>query len=348
MVSHEQLIAQEIILAVLKEEGLIPHNLELIMPTENLAAAKVPESLLSYAGVYDAGISGWWRVEFTTDSLILTPIGVRNERPQVYIYNTDGDFVSTNGDYLGVSSGSVNANGISAVTFAENKYILVRTYEDIAGLSQSALAFPFAERLEPNSVPVYVIDSWKTRNDKEYLLVSEKYTSTQYFTALAKIQADDRVPGYITGGIYRAGENGISLYGARIVDGGVALGFQSTPTMAGRDINNISIIMQNGAEYLCVNEYRCIDAARAMKLGEIDGKVVIGAETVWIDIDSASGRRLFIETLPGSHAGSWFVYDNKMNCIASSLEEKPRNTVVLPENGRLAFAGTTGTEFVLR
>jgi hypothetical protein len=351
-VNHAQLIAQEIILAVLKEEGLIPQDASpsidgaIAMPSQNLQRARIPESFLTYAGVYDGGIFGWWNVSFNANSLILTPIGVRNERPQEYIYNSDGEFVSTNGDYVGIISGNEIANGISTITFTEGKYILTQTYQDFTGLSQNAFAIPFAEKIEENSVPASVMEAWKARNDNEYLLVSEKHTSIGYFTALAKTLTDDRVPGYVTSGIYKPGERGISLNGARIVDEFSALGFQSTPTMSGRDINNIRITVQNGVEYLEVNNDRYISASAAGKFSEAGGRVVIGAETVWFNIDSdSSGQRVSITT---PENGSWFVYDDKMNCIATSLELNPRNTITLPQNGRIAFAGEAGAEFVLR
>jgi hypothetical protein len=322
------------------------------MPRQNLQRARIPESLLSYAGVYDAGIFGWWDVSFASSSsedassLILTPIGVRNERPQEYIYNSDGEFISTNGDYVRIISGNVIANGISTITFTQDKYILTQTYQDFAGLGQNAYAVPFAEKIESNPVPASVMETWKARNDSEYLLVSEKHTSIGYFTALVKTLADDRVPGYVTSGIYKPGERGVNLSGAKIIDGYSALGFQSTPTMSGRDINNIRITFQNGVEYLEVNNSRYISASAAKKISEAGGRALIGSETVWFNIDSDSGGQRVIITTPEN--GSWFVYDDKMNCIATSLELNPRSTITLPQNGRIAFAGEAGTEFVIR
>ena len=348
--NHSQLVAQEIILAVLKEEGLIPKDSALVMPKLNLKPVKIPETLYSYAGIYDAGTLGWFSVEFTEERLMLTPIGVRNERTEEYIYNSDGEFVSTNGDYIGIFGRGANANGISTISFAENRYILARTYQDVPGLSQRAVAFPFAEKITPNPVPVSVFNTWKTRNNSEYLLVSEKHSSIQYLSAFVKTLADDRVPGYISGGIYKAGERGVSLKGARIIDEFTALGFQNIPTMAGRDINNISIVRQNGAEYLAVNENKYINADAAVEFSELRGKVVIGNETVWVNIGNSGGDKIKIVTprMNQKHTGSWFVYDDKMNCIATSLEKNPRDTITLPGNGRIAFAGVAGAEFILR
>jgi len=351
--NHSQLIAQEIILAILKEEKLIPINTQLTMPKLNIQRVRIPENILSYAGIYDAGVFGLWSVEFTqsaqnSDSLILTQIGVRNERPQIYFYNTDSEFVSTDGDYIGRMPGNHNANGISVITFSEDKYLLGQTYQEIPGLSQTTAALPFAQKLDENSIPVSVATAWRSRNEKEYLLVSEKHTSMHYLSPLVRIRTDDRVPGYVTNGIYRAGENGLSLNAARIVDEYTALGYQDIPTMTGRDINNISVIMQNGIEYLVVNEYRYINSASIKKLSEIGSTVTVGDEPVWLDIDvNSQGRRLSI-TMPSNQRGSWFLFDDKMNCIATSFEKNTRNTILLPENGKIIFAGVTGTEFRLR
>jgi len=48
------------------------------------------------------------------------------------------------------------------------------------------------------------------------------------------------------------------------------------------------------------------------------------------------------------HNGAWFVYDYRMNVIATSLEMHLRDAIILPDGGRLAFAGETGAEFILQ
>lgn len=345
----EILIAQEILLAVLEEEGLLPNGARPAMPAQNLERDKIPERLKAYAGLYDTGAGGGLlNVEFTDDTLVLTPIAVRNERPQVYIYNTDGEFISTNGDYifLGLKSVQGGERGVTTLHFAENKYIISQTYMDMPGLSQTAMAMPIAEKLEPNTVSDTDWDAWKARNHKEYLMVSEKYSSLQYASmALAKILADGRARGYVGKGIYESG--GSLIKTAKIVDDANATGFQDIPTMPGRDTNNIYFTERGGIEYLGVNNTRFIDATAAKKFSELGETVTIGiiGEPIWVDIDSASGGRNVMIAVPKN--GSWFAYDDKMNCIATSLEKNPREIIILPENGRLVFAGEAGAEFAL-
>jgi len=213
---------------------------------------------------------------------------------------------------------------------------------------------PVAEKVIDNPVPESAWNAWLARNGREYLLVNEKYSSALYITdgPSAGTLADGRAPGYVSKAIYKSGETGGKrMAPARITDENTALGYQSTPTMAGRDINNLYIDTIEGVEYLNVNNYRFVDASSAVKFSSLGDRVTVGSETVWADVDGLSsadrdgyGRIVGITAPPD---GAWFVYDDKMACVATSLEKNPRSTIILPENGRLAFAGEPGAEFVL-
>ena len=378
----ESLIAQEIILAVLEEEGLIPAVAAdgtytaaltastidsipnstpnsapnsapysasnsasiLSLPEQNLSHARVPENIVSRAGIYAAGVFGQYDLTFTEDSLILTPLGVRNERPLEFVYNTDGKFVSTNGDYVGIYSAVTGAVGNTSITF-EDDYLVVHTYENLPGLSITATAMPYAQKLAENPALAEAWDAWVARDDNEYLLISEKYTSAMYINmALAKTLADDRIYGYVSQGIYASG--GVPFPMARITDARAATGFQNTPTMSGRDIVNLTIDGAGAAEYLHVGSFRYINSAAAVEYSMLGDVVAIGDEPTWVDIDIGLGGKTVGLVAPEN--GSWFVYDDKMNCIATSLEAIPRSTIILPEGGRLLLAGEPGAEFTIR
>jgi len=338
----ENLIAQEIIIAVLKEEGILPENAGVSTPDWNRERSRIPENIKTRAGVYDAGILGRFDVEFTDDTLVITQIMTRNERPQEYIYNAYGEFISTNGDFIGFNSTVEGARGVTKISFTEPGYLVTHSYEELPGLGLTAIAMPFAKKIENNPVSTEISHAWDMRNYNEYLLVSEKYSSMDYINfPIAKTLTDPRVYGYVGMGIYRG--SGALFNMARIIDENTALSCQSTPTMTGRDTNNICITEINGVGYLNINNHRYIDAAAAISFSEIGDAVIIGTETLWVDIDDRSaGQIIGIET---PENGAWFVYDNRMNCIASSLEANLRKTVILPEGGRLAFAGESGAAF---
>jgi CubicO group peptidase (beta-lactamase class C family) len=100
--SHAAIIAQEIILAVLIEEGLLRPGDVPEMPGLNLEQALIPGHVKDAAGIYGGGgLGGAYKAGFTDHTLALTPVASIRERQQEFLYNTDGVFVSTNGDYLG-------------------------------------------------------------------------------------------------------------------------------------------------------------------------------------------------------------------------------------------------------
>ena len=344
--SHENIIAQEILLAVLAEEGLIPEYTEMEMPEINTNSAEVPQDIKAKAGIYDAGsFGGLMNIDFTNDRLVLTPLAARNERPREYLYNTDGVFVSTNGDYMGKSD-DMASYGISLLDFKDN-YLLMQTYEDVPTIGQSAMAMPFAQKLEANPIDDTTKDTWLKRNDKEFLLVSDKYTSLQYIeSAMIKTMMDERVTGYAVPGLYRGTGRGFPT--VKIIDADNANSHLATPTMPGRDGKDLAFTTEDGAQYLNYNygNYIYMDAQAAEKFSEVSDKIIISDKTIWIDVDAESAGRIITVETPQN--GSWFVYDNRMNCIATSLEKAATDKIILPDGGRLAFAGEPGAMFNLK
>jgi hypothetical protein len=341
-ISQEQIIAQEILLGVLREEGLLPEDMAAEIPQYSLEPARIPESVKSYAGIYTAGFMGQFSVEFTDTSLILTPIMVRNERPQEYIYNTSGQFVSTNQDFVGLNASVDGVQGTMALSFAGDKYLTMQSHENLPGLGVTAAAIPFAQKVEDHPVSASVTAAWAGRNEKEYLLVNEKHTSFDYIGApIAKTLADARTPGYVGAGLYAG--RGKAILMAKITNDTTALGFQDIPTMLGRDTNNLTITVENDVEYLHVNLYRYMDASAAVPFSALGESVVISGEPIWVNVDDSLAGKVVAIDKPEN--GSWFVYDDDMNCIATSLEKNLRGTIILPKGGRLAFVGDPGAEF---
>ena len=343
--SHENIIAQEILLAVLAEEGLIPEYTEMAMPEINMNSAEIPQELKANAGMYDAGaFGGLMNIDFTENKLVMTPVAARNERPQEYLYNTDGVFVSTNGDYLGKLDDSA-PYGISLLDFSDN-YLIMQTYEDVPTMGQSAMAMPIAQKLEDNPIGDAAVDTWLKRNDKEFLLVSDKYTSLQYVESpIVKTLMDERLPGYAIPGFYRGPGRGFPT--VKIIDADNANSFLITPTMPGRDGKDLAFITEGGVQYLDFNygNYLYIDANAVEKFSEASDKIIIDDRTIWFDVDADSAGQIIHVDLPQN--GSWFVYDNRMNCIATSLEKAANDRIILPDGGRVAFAGEPGAIFNL-
>jgi len=297
---------------------LIPKHTEISMPEFNTNKAEIPENIKRRAGIYDAGpFGGMMNIEFTNDSLILKPLAARNERSQEYVYNTEGKFVSTNGDYMGKTDDT--AYGISQLDFNGN-YLVMQTYTDVPTLGQSVMAMPIAEKLADNPISDATKNIWQNRNEKEFLLVSEKYTSLQYvLSPILKTSTDERASGYVISDIFRNARKTFPT--VKIINDNSADCFLITPTMPGRDGKNLNYGIIGGVEYLNFNygNYFYMDASAAEKFSEQSNTITINDKTVWIDVDDESAGKIIHIDAPQN--GAWFAYDEKMNCITTSLEK---------------------------
>ncbi len=332
----EQLIAQEIALAVLQEEGFID-EMSLELPKQTTQSTTIPEEIKSNAGLYDIGQGGLMTVTFSEDTLFLSQVGTRNETPMEFIHTGNGAFVSTDGGYisLGLVYAQGGTRGTTTISFKDG-YLVIQSYENCAGLSQRAYAMPFAQKIEQNPTNQDVAAVWQSRTQKDYLLVSETYSSAKYISApIARIAMDDRAQGYILHGIYQS--LGTMFPSAKILNQNTAQGYQNTPTMTGRDSNDLAFHVQNNFDCLTINNYRYIDAASALKSSEISGAVTLDKDAVWVHVDQVSGGQVWKIQTP--QRGSYFVYDEKFNCVATSLEATQRAFVTLPQNGYISFVG---------
>ncbi len=345
--SYEQLIAQEIILEVLKEEGLLDQNFSLSLPEYNTTAAPIPDVIKAYAGLYDAGrMGGMFTIEFTEDTLVMTTVNARVEKTQTYVYNQDEEFVSANGDYItfGFTANQGGTRGITRLSFLTDEkgqaFLMGNTYENQNGLSQTASALPLAQKIEPASANTAANNAWMDRNNKKYFLVSETYSSFKYTNqAILRPMLDERAAGYVSIEVYQTkGALGTS---ARIYDANSAKGFQQTPTMPGRDIVDMNIAMQDGYEVLHVNNYRYLEEDAIQNFNATETNIRTTSDAVWFHIDSAYGGSRLKMDIP--QRGSIFLFDENLNYISTSRLKDFDNTITLPKNGYILFAGENQT-----
>jgi len=343
-------ITQAIILEVLMEEGLIPSDTSIVMPEQNLEPALIPDNIRAKAGdIYDTGVTGdLYKLDFTDYTLLMHPIAALADRPLEFLHNTDGAFVSIDGNFLTVAGGAINegAYSISTITFDEN-YLLVQTYSDLPGLGLVATSAPFAQRLEANVVSSNAQEAWDARNNREFLLVNERHTSMSFASAhVLAVQTYSLIPGLVTSSNIQTAT--VRPPSTRIIDENNAVAFSIIPTMGGRDGADMRVFTEDGVEFIELNagDRVFMDAAYARKFSELGSQVTIANNAIWVDIDSDYAGQSVQITTPTN--GSWFVYDYRMNTIATSLERYPRDTIILPHGGRMAFVGEPGVTFSLQ
>lgn len=343
--SFEQLIAQEIILAVLEEEGIIPHT-EISMPVYDQASQIIDEKWMEYGGLY--GGMQLMEISFEEENLVITLIGGKNNRAFRFAHIGNGDFVSQDGDYIGMGSllaAEGGNTGISKVRFVENElgeqFLYADSYMEVAGLSKTALSLPLAQKIEKNEVSMSVLQAWTDRAGKNYLLVNETASSSQYIhSPVAKLYTDDS--GYLQQGVYEAA--GFGINSVKIISETEAAPYQATPVHVGRDSNWITVINIEGREYLDIRGYRFLEEDNIKMASEITDSVRIpdSGDTVWFALNDMDEARWELD-IPEN--GSYFVYDEDYICIGSSLEKEESNVIVLPQKGYIAFAGAAGDVF---
>lgn len=345
---YEQLIAQEIILAVLEEEGLTG-NTEIELPKRTAVPKPIEKKWLAYAGLYLG--QSLMNASFEGDELVITPLGVKNERSFRFLHTGNGVFLSQDGDYAGLGSFMAAEGGNTGMTelrFVENElgeqFLYADGYMEIAGLSQTAMSLPFAQRAEATDIDENVLAAWKQREDQNYLLVNETFSSSQYLHGpVARLYVDER--GYIQEGVYDTA--GFSFTGARIETETKALPCQNTPVQIGRDANEISFFQLDGKELLDIRGYQFINEADVMESSDVGRSVVIpeNGQSQWLRMSEDRKEDQWNVKLPDQ--GSYFAYDSDFECIASSLEQDARSMIELPENGYLVFAGEPGSVFTI-
>lgn len=347
----EQLIVQEILMEVLREEGILG-DLEREKPVESKISQIIPENLKKdFEGIYTS--DSFIKAEFSEKSLFLSTLGTKNDKTQEYVYIGNGEFISTNGDYISTvfTSAEAGTTGNTKLTFKKagdgTCYILTFTLENKSGLGQSAFSQPFAQKLEENPLSEEVKAVWKERAEKTYYLINGKYTSADYFTnPIARIGIHELAQGYITQGVYKG--SGSYFKGAKIMDENHADAFLKMPVSASRDLNDFYFKNESGEEKIEINKNQYVGQEYLRNFSEIKDAIKIGSDgsAVWYLVDQESGGKEVNILIPQN--GSVFIYDNKMDCIASSLSLNGGNGYTLPVDGRVVFVGEAGVEFVIK
>lgn len=321
--STDQLIARELLLGALEEKEIITER----KPEKSYGTpvkASMPEEIMQFAGNYGARDRAILKLDVKKEGqLTLSTVTSPNSQEQSYVYTADGSFV--------------NEAGTEKLAFIEeengNTYLWSRSYLSAKGLGQLATSEYKAVKLETPEVPAEVSAAWQAREGKKYVLMNEKYTSMLYMNALpiVSLQMFDEAPGRV--------------YTNRLIDAKLAIGELQIPGMAGRDLMDFEVSEEGGVEYISAGGsiYASEDIVKPIYSGN-RSKTTIQASgyATWYSVpNSVSGKRMTVK-LPSN--GAFAVYDQDGRCINHSVVSG-NNEVILPENGRVVFAGETDAQF---
>nr|WP_260866368.1 serine hydrolase domain-containing protein [Paenibacillus xylanexedens] len=316
----DQTIASELLLSALEAKDIIQER----KPAKTFGVpvkADMPEELLKYTGNY-GGNKPVKKVKVDPSGQLLIS-SASNSTSDQYIYTSDGTFV--------------NKEGTQKLKFVEESngqiYLWSRSYMSIPGLGQLAFSEYTAQKLESNELSSEIQAAWNQREGNTYYLLNEKYTSMAYLHAstIIPMQFDKEVPGYVGS--------------SKIIGANRAVNQVQIPGLAGRDTTDIQFFSQNGIEYITAAGplYASEGIVQSLYSGK-QSRVSIQSDGYarWFSVPAAVSGKVMTVKLPES--GSFAVYDQRGICIHHTVISG-KNEVVLPENGRIVFAGEPASVF---
>nr|WP_229729799.1 serine hydrolase domain-containing protein [Paenibacillus silvae] len=316
----DQTIASELLLSALEAKDIIQER----KPPKTFGLpvkADMPEELLKYTGNY-GGNKPVKKIKVDPSGQLLIS-SASNSTSDQYIYTSDGTFV--------------NKEGTQKLKFVEESngqiYLWSRSYMSIPGLGQLAFSEYTAQKLESNELSSEIQAAWNQREGNTYYLLNEKYTSMAYLHAstIIPMQFDKEVPGYVGS--------------SKIIGANRAVNQVQIPGLAGRDTTDIQFFSQNGIEYITVAGplYASEGIVQSLYSGK-QSRVSIQSDGYarWFSVPAAVSGKVMTVKMPES--GSFAVYDQRGVCIHHTVISG-KNEVVLPENGRIVFAGEPASVF---
>ncbi|WP_436836480.1 serine hydrolase domain-containing protein [Paenibacillus tritici] len=317
-----QFIANELLLSALEEKNLIPER----KPEKSFGVpvkTDMPKELSKYEGMY-GGNNSVMKIKISPagQMTVSTPTAPSNPA-QEYTYTADGTFVNEDG--TGKLKFVVEKNG--------HTYLWSRSYISIPELGQLAFSEYKAEKLEANELSKEIDAVWNKRDGTKYYLLNEKSTSMVYLsgTSILPIQLNKENPGY--------------MINNKILGANEAANLLQIPGTAGRDTMDIHFSKKDGGEYLKASGY--VYASEELVKPIYSGKqsvttIQTDGYARWFSVPAAVKGKVMTVKIPAK--GGFAVYDQTGICMNHSVVSG-KNEVVLPENGRIVFAGEAGSRF---
>ncbi|MGX1831972.1 serine hydrolase domain-containing protein [Paenibacillus taichungensis] len=320
--AKDQFIASELLLSALEEKGIITER----KPEKSFGIpvkADIPKEIYTYAGMYGANNSVK-KIEINhAGEMTVSTLEAPSDSAQTYTYTADGTFV--------------NDKGTEKLKFVTEKngsmYLWSRSYISLPGLGQLAFSEYTAEKLEANELSQDITASWEEREGKRYYVVNQKYTSTVYLhsSPILPIHSNKETPGYMSN--------------IKIIGANEAATELQIPGMAGRDTKEIYFSKKNGVEYITAvgSVYASEELVQPLYSGKQSVSTIqTDGYAKWFSVPSTVNGKVMTVKLPAN--GAFAVYDQRGVCINHTVVSG-KNEVVLPENGRIVFAGEVGSTF---
>ncbi|MBU3159694.1 beta-lactamase family protein [Clostridium frigoris] len=320
--SYDQILAQEILLAALKEKGAING----IKQDKTFTAPEkttVPTEVKKYEGLY-VSPSGFIDIKIDkTGILSLSFPQVPQNGSQTFVYTKDGTFVSS--------------EGATSFKFVEETngeiYLKQTSCQSLPLLGQTIFNMYIAQKENVNKLTESVSQAWAKRDGKKYFLLNEKYSSLVYMMASPNTQVS------FTKGL--EGYLGLN----RIVDDNSAIAILNGPGVLSRDLVDYTFYKKDKFEYLSAGGYIFVEEDVIENLS-IKNKFTCTINkdgyARWYKIGAESVNKKITVKIPKNAAV--VVYDSYGVLVDDSLISDTKE-VTLPKDGTIVFLGDAKAEF---
>lgn len=306
----------------------------------------IPEQYKKYEGLYCIGglySNGICRITFDDTAMYREDLGTDNASPERFKITGDGGFVRVN------DSGRMTAD--REIVYFEEKdgkiYIRTDLFTVYPGLGicqnfgNAAEGMYTGEKMEENSVPRSVQQSWDELSRTFFVKYNEKWTSQDYESPFYRVVTDEAFPGYILV------KNSEGARAEKLTDENHALFFTSIPSSTNRDLFDIEITRQTYADQTSAASLDLSNGARCrsvdslpMFTADIAEISLHSSEAAWYRIGKDMGGESIAVERPDNSAV--FVYNKFRELLYSTHVKDAMNTIDLPVDGYIAFVGESG------
>ncbi|MDO5575360.1 MAG: serine hydrolase domain-containing protein, partial [bacterium] len=340
---------QDLILEILQEEGIIDEKKDLEVQVQETPPTKqLPEEMREFAGYYLS--NQMMQVSFSKEgTMLLENLEDEYAVTQEYAYIGEGAFVPLNGAYLS-HTGKLTCNsdgnlGYGTIRFLNEKngqtYMTGSAYESLYGLGENATSIAFAQKVEEGTVSAAELEKWEKRDGRLYFLTDSVYNSWNYYTeGVVELQCNRELAGYI--------HTDKKTDTAVVKDGDNAVSEVELPIMTGRDLAVYECSASDGdgtGERLKLSTLTYLSEDQVSSIAELAQEVTMtrSEETMWYRVDPEYANQTVKIVAPKE--GAYYLYNEKRDCMASSIMLTDGTEVLLPKGGYLVLAGEAGQTF---
>lgn len=282
---------------------------------------KMPEKLTQLSGAYGSSTMSY-TIDIQKDGTF-SLTAPTSTQPLTARYCADGSFRDADNTML-----------FRLVTEDNGQvYLFQKAYTELPGLTTACTANYAAQRLPDFTPDEATQKAWTDREGKTYFQINENYSSALYALSgvFAAVSFTTSPEGY--------------LVTNQLVGPNEATPYVQIPGTGSRDSGAIQMYTENGVEYISLNGgiYMDFDNVSNIYPGKSSRCTIQPGESAhWYWTGEAAGKTMTVKV---PEKGAFYVYDSVNLQLVASSWLYGDTSVVLPENGIIAFAGDVGQVF---